>query len=382
MKRKLTIILTLMVISLFGIMLIQALWISYAIHTEEAQFNQQVFSAMNAALKKIEKRNAFDFIDRKITLPPAVPQFNIELEMDKLEELQKLSELDQIEELSNIAHFNLPEKVFFDKIINRTHFSYNNDSIFFNESEIENHNEYHLLYPHNESVDMEIIIIDSLNNEISKTISNIKDHSIYINGEDFEFFNKSDSIEKYIETERKIQAEKQELVNRKIKIFNENMKDWVMEFSFDYSTEYLKNELPKYQKTIKSALTNNGVKLNFRYQVRQKSSDSSAIIYSSDNSTELYPITYTTEFYPDNFFSQNLFLTLDFPGKQHHIYSKVMALIIGSIIFTLIILLTFAITIYYIQKQKKLSDVKSDFINNMTHEFKHPLLPFDLLPMQ
>jgi two-component system phosphate regulon sensor histidine kinase PhoR len=42
-------------------------------------------------------------------------------------------------------------------------------------------------------------------------------------------------------------------------------------------------------------------------------------------------------------------------------------------LFTLIILLTFAITIYVILKQKKISEIKTDFINNMTHEFKTPI---------
>jgi len=50
----------------------------------------------------------------------------------------------------------------------------------------------------------------------------------------------------------------------------------------------------------------------------------------------------------------------------------------GSLLFTMVILLTFGLTLYYIQKQKKLSDIKSDFINNMTHEFKTPIATINL----
>lgn len=50
-----------------------------------------------------------------------------------------------------------------------------------------------------------------------------------------------------------------------------------------------------------------------------------------------------------------------------------MLLVAGSILFTIIILLTFGTTLYYIHKQKKISEIKSDFINNMTHEFKTPI---------
>ena len=49
-----------------------------------------------------------------------------------------------------------------------------------------------------------------------------------------------------------------------------------------------------------------------------------------------------------------------------------------SIIFTLIILLTFALKIHYMLKQKKLSDMKNNFNNNMTHEFKTPISTISL----
>lgn len=50
----------------------------------------------------------------------------------------------------------------------------------------------------------------------------------------------------------------------------------------------------------------------------------------------------------------------------------------GSLLLTLIILSTFAITIFMILRQKRLSDIKTDFINNMTHEFKTPIATISL----
>lgn len=60
------------------------------------------------------------------------------------------------------------------------------------------------------------------------------------------------------------------------------------------------------------------------------------------------------------------------------ILSSLKWIITGSILFTLIIIAAFALTIFVMLRQKKLSDIKSDFINNMTHEFKTPIATISL----
>ena len=68
---------------------------------------------------------------------------------------------------------------------------------------------------------------------------------------------------------------------------------------------------------------------------------------------------------------------LHFPQLNHYIHSSV-AFITPSVVFTLILLVTFTVTMFLVFRQKKLSEVKNDFINNMTHEFKTPISSISL----
>ncbi len=71
-------------------------------------------------------------------------------------------------------------------------------------------------------------------------------------------------------------------------------------------------------------------------------------------------------------------LYLDFPGRNRLLFRDLWPTILGSIFFTGIILFCFAYTIQVIFRQKKISEMRTDFINNMTHEFKTPIATINL----
>ncbi|MDE6207767.1 MAG: HAMP domain-containing histidine kinase [Muribaculaceae bacterium] len=81
--------------------------------------------------------------------------------------------------------------------------------------------------------------------------------------------------------------------------------------------------------------------------------------------------------FPNDAGSPNNYLKVYFPTKSDYIFSSV-SFLVPAFAFTLILLVVFVYTIIMAFRQKKLSEMKNDFINNMTHEFKTPISSISL----
>ncbi len=71
-------------------------------------------------------------------------------------------------------------------------------------------------------------------------------------------------------------------------------------------------------------------------------------------------------------------LMVNFPDDNKFILSSIIGMILLSIVFTSIIILAYSSALYQLIKQRKISEIKTDFINNMTHEFKTPIATINL----
>ena len=99
----------------------------------------------------------------------------------------------------------------------------------------------------------------------------------------------------------------------------------------------------------------------------------------SDRYTNLEGIEkFSMPLFANNKGETNFSLVIGFPNRVSYLRSSISFLIILSIVFTLVIIISFVSTILSSIRQKNISEMKTDFINNMTHEFKTPIATIDL----
>jgi two-component system phosphate regulon sensor histidine kinase PhoR len=133
------------------------------------------------------------------------------------------------------------------------------------------------------------------------------------------------------------------------------------------------NTLNKY---LKTELLNNGLNIPYICMVVNKDNQ---VVYRNvkfEKPLKLAEVV-TVVLFPNDPPSKRSHLKVYFPTKNEYISSSVTFLV-PSVIFSFILLLTFTYTIYTIFRQKKLSEMKNDFVNNMTHELKTPVSTISL----
>ena len=123
--------------------------------------------------------------------------------------------------------------------------------------------------------------------------------------------------------------------------------------------------------SIKTEFVNNGLNLPFILYVVNSQEQ---VVYKSESLLREPegPDIITHVIFPLDLPSKQNYIKLYFPTKRDYL-SESVSFLVPSVIFSLILLITFTITIYTIFRQKKLSEMKNDFINNMTHELKTPV---------
>ena len=156
----------------------------------------------------------------------------------------------------------------------------------------------------------------------------------------------------------------------------------VIEYAIFFSRMDIQDRIDaqRLERLIKAELKNSGIALDFKYAVKtfQRGEERDIIggkTYNPGPQKE-YPVLLFPHD-PDETKKPN-YLYLFFPKREGYLLKQTGILVIPTVILTAMLIGIFVFTILIILRQKKLSIIKNDFINNMTHELKTPISTISL----
>ncbi len=129
---------------------------------------------------------------------------------------------------------------------------------------------------------------------------------------------------------------------------------------------------------LRAELRNHQVPMPFSYGVHSR--DEKNVIFTSSHAPDagVPANAYKATLFPNDLYCAGNYLYVHFPGRRHAFNASFLPILGSSAVLILVITGCFYAAIATILKQKKLSEMKNDFINNMTHEFKTPISTISL----
>jgi two-component system phosphate regulon sensor histidine kinase PhoR len=127
-------------------------------------------------------------------------------------------------------------------------------------------------------------------------------------------------------------------------------------------------------KLLKDQLNMKGIDIDFEYAIIDRGINH--VVYSNyptKDEKEVLLSDFSVKLFPNDLSSGENYLTIFFPDQTGFLIKQIWLTLTSSVFLVLLIIFSFAYAIFTIIRQKKLSDIKNDFINNMTHEFKTPI---------
>ncbi|WP_418262660.1 sensor histidine kinase [Flavobacterium faecale] len=310
----------LMSLSLIGIILVQVYWFNSSFKNNDEQFKFHVKQVIGNVADKIEKQEAYSFYDKYNHYRDStgkIPQKNDLLEFYYVQKNPKTNETIVYSNSIIAEDYNISSS-FFDKRFSSERFkNFSSKRV----TEIYN----------NKGIDKA-----SVQHSITPDIKIEKTGSLDV------------------------------LDNAQFEIFFKDIAS-VMPLEERISKERL-------HKMIKKELEQYGVKTQFEFAVFNNGEETKIRSNEFCHKEEGYSVPIFT----DNEGNERYKLFVMFPHKKKFLLSELLSITILSIVFTLIILIAYTSALNQLIRQRQISEIKTDFINNMTHEFKTPIATINL----
>ena len=130
---------------------------------------------------------------------------------------------------------------------------------------------------------------------------------------------------------------------------------------------------PQLDSLLKNELASKGIDLEYEYGIVQPRQARFLLHTKNASQSSLLESDLKASLFPNDLFGDKSLLIVEFPAKGKYLFGKIWTSLLSSGLLVLVILLCFGYSIKTIIRQKKLSEMKNDFINNMTHELKTPI---------
>lgn len=352
-----------MSISCLGLVGFQFYWVNNALKINQERFEQNVYQSLDATIEKLEKGETSDIILQSLAKDTTLKESLFE----KIEPIQLQVRRQIINRPSMMDSFFVQPIPQFSQTFQRLIAS--KDGPTDNIKEIEKY----FLMP--SSVASSLFTPDEmaiLLQEKERYLKYISEQDSFARGRNY-----AADRETYIVEEYNVSRDVAETIvkaNMKIELVEVVMSQLLME-----STQNIMARLDTglVKREITAQLTNRGISQKFELGIVDEN-DSLIGIGNLSNPNELRKRGIKGALFPSDLLGPEKFMIIDFPNKNSYLLQQIWLPLLSSCVFLLIVILCFIYAIKVIIKQKKLSEIKNDFINNMTHEFKTPIATVSL----
>lgn len=315
-KNQLILFIAMAALSMLSLILVQVYWIRVSIETQQTKFDQLVMESLNSTIKKLEREEA-------------ITQFTSKLMSDV-----------------NVS------RPFGDSTIKIEQFSFNepfSEGYITKEKSTNSRNNDQLIIDFKPSgqLDSSFFIIK----KTQKTVLNAD----FLNG------NSADAIKNQIE--------------QKATLINDIVNELALISISRGSTERVDDI--KLDSILKMELNHNGITIPYHFDILDSESGQLSFTTDEDLLIDLKSSPFRASLFPNDYYESDA-LILHFPSQGKYILKSSWRILLLSFLIVLILISLFYLGIATIFKQKRLSLVKNDFINNMTHELKTPISTISL----
>ena len=326
-----------MTFALIGLVGLQLYWIKNAIAVEEANFRRSVDEAISIVITKLEKKEITSQLNKykeRTILINTIDSLNRLL----YKEQQKYPGIDEESNTSDDT-----------KVSNRK----------IDVSSWENYNGETTLYH-----DTSIVITE---NPISKEqknskVKNIQHHKI--------------DIDESVLNDYTVTKSKRDLLLKKINLLDDFFEDIFNLGKF----KPIEKRLDPYllDSLIFQELLKKGVKTEYEFGIFNPNRGQLIVQKTGKYSKDLLNRNYAYILFPSDMYLNPEYLMLYFPKEKSFLMMQLWLMLIVSMSLIIIIIFSFSYSVFTVFKQKKLSEMKNDFVNNMTHEIKTPISTISL----